>query len=93
MPHQGFVLASTECSTGHHPVDDADYRVTHGERDHHTNDNRISVKVGLPIAHRSSRNPRKKGCRTLPSEDLARYSISASSFGSTQMALCAILFA
>ncbi|SFV19474.1 Aldo/keto reductase family protein [Bradyrhizobium arachidis] len=42
---------------------------------------------------RSSRIPLKKGCRTLPSADLARYSISASNFGSTQMPLCAIRFA
>jgi hypothetical protein len=35
-------------------------------------------------AHRSSRRPLKKGCRTLPSADLARYSTSASNFGSTR---------
>ncbi|MGY3464448.1 hypothetical protein ACVWWR_004290 [Bradyrhizobium sp. LM3.2] len=34
----------------------------------------------------------KNGCRTFPSPDFARYSISASSFGSTQVPLCAILF-
>jgi hypothetical protein len=33
--------------------------------------------------HRSSRRPLKKGCRTLPSADFARYSISARCFGST----------
>jgi hypothetical protein len=33
-----------------------------------------------------------RGCRTLPSADFARYSISASSSGSTQMPLCAIRF-
>jgi hypothetical protein len=42
------------------------------------------------IHHRSSRRPLKNGWRTFPSADLARYSISASSFGSTQMPLCAI---
>jgi hypothetical protein len=34
---------------------------------------------------RSSRRPLKNGCRTLPSADFARYSISASNEGSTQM--------
>jgi hypothetical protein len=38
------------------------------------------------------RRPRKNGCRTFPLADFARYSISASSFGSTQMPLCAIRF-
>jgi hypothetical protein len=38
-------------------------------------------------AHRSSRRPLNNGCRTLPSADLARYSISASNSGSTQMPL------
>ena len=42
------------------------------------------------LHHRSSRRPLKNGWRTLPSADLARYSISASSSGSTQMPLCAI---
>ena len=32
-------------------------------------------------------DPLKNGCRTFPSADFARYSISASSFGSTQMPL------
>src|SRR3954447_3928718 len=41
-------------------------------------------------AHRSSRRPLKKGWRTFPSADLARYSIPARSSGSTQMPLCAI---
>src|SRR3954447_20083195 len=40
--------------------------------------------------HRSSRSPLKTGCRTLPSADLARYSISASSSGSTQTPRCAM---
>ena len=44
------------------------------------------------ISKRSSRRPRKIGCRTFPSADFARYSISASSFGSTQMPLCATRF-
>lgn len=44
------------------------------------------------IHHRSSRRPRWNGCRTFPSADFARYSVSASSFGSTQMPLCAIRF-
>jgi hypothetical protein len=35
--------------------------------------------------HRSSRSPLKNGCLSFPSADLARYSISASSTGSTQM--------
>jgi hypothetical protein len=34
--------------------------------------------------------PLKNGCRTFPSADFARYSISARSFGSTQMPLCPI---
>src|SRR5258708_23093118 len=37
--------------------------------------------------------PLKNGCRTLPSADLARYSISASNDGSTQTPRCAIFFA
>jgi uncharacterized LabA/DUF88 family protein len=40
---------------------------------------------GVLDHHRSSRSPLKNGCRTLPSADFARYSISASSSGSTQM--------
>ena len=35
-------------------------------------------------SHRSSRMPLKNGCRTLPSADFARYSISASNDGSTR---------
>jgi hypothetical protein len=49
-----------------------------------------SFTVG-PV-HKSSRKPLKNGCRTFPSADLARYSISARSCGSTQWALCAIFF-
>jgi hypothetical protein len=45
------------------------------------------------VHHKSSRNPLKNGWRTFPSTDFARYSISASSFGSTQMPLCAIRLA
>jgi hypothetical protein len=41
---------------------------------------------------RSTRRPLKKGWRTLPSADFARYSISASSSGSTQMPRCAIRY-
>jgi hypothetical protein len=40
------------------------------------------------IHHKSSRRPRKNGCRTFPSADFARYSISARNLGSTQMPLC-----
>src|ERR1700709_471491 len=36
--------------------------------------------------------PRKNGGPAFPSADFARYSISASSFGSTQMPLCATRF-
>jgi len=46
----------------------------------------------VSIYHRSSRNPLKNGCRTFPSADFARYSISANSFGSTQMPRCAMRF-
>jgi hypothetical protein len=35
----------------------------------------------------SSRRPRKKGCRTFPSADVARYSISARSCGSNHEGL------
>src|SRR5581483_7798906 len=42
------------------------------------------------VHHKSSRRPRKKGWRTFPSADFARYSISARSLGSTQMPLCAM---
>jgi hypothetical protein len=43
--------------------------------------------------HRSSRIPVKNGCRNLPSADFARYSISASSDGSTQIPRWAIFLA
>jgi hypothetical protein len=46
-----------------------------------------------PTDHRFSRKPLKKGCRTLPSADMARYSISANNFGSTQMSLWPTRFA
>ena len=46
-----------------------------------------------PTDHRFSRKPLKKGCRTLPSADMARYSISANNFGSTQMPLWPTRFA
>lgn len=42
------------------------------------------------ITHMSSRTPLKNGCRTLPSADFVRYSISAFNSDSTQMPLCAI---
>jgi hypothetical protein len=45
------VSSNSCCSSGRHPVDDADNRVGCGERDYHTNDNLISVEVCLPIAH------------------------------------------
>jgi hypothetical protein len=50
---------------------------------------------GWPDVRRqkSSRSPLNTGCRALPSADLALYSISAMSAGSTQMPRCAILFA
>src|ERR1700730_1891401 len=44
----------------------------------------------IGIHHRSSRRPRKKGWRTFPSADFARYSISASNLGSTQTPLWAM---
>lgn len=53
----------------------------------------LIVALRAMLHQRSSRNPLKNGCRTLPSADLARYSTSANSFGSTQMPLCAIRFA
>ena len=49
----------------------------------------VDVDKGV-CAHRSSRRPLKNGWRTFPAADLARYSISASNSGSTQMPLCAI---
>ena len=45
------------------------------------------------VHYRSSRRALKNGCRTFPSADFARYSISASSFGSTQMPLWAMRLA
>ena len=44
------------------------------------------------LRYRSSRMPLKNGCRTLPSADLARYSISAESDGSTPDATVRDLF-
>jgi hypothetical protein len=54
-------------------------------------DGEFPGKFGL--VHRSSRMPLKNGWRTLPAADFARYSISASSDGSTQMPRCAIFLA
>jgi hypothetical protein len=53
----------------------------------------VAGKFGAHVHHRSSRMPLKNGCRTLPSADLARYSISASNDGSTQMPRCVIFLA
>ncbi len=53
---------------------------------------KASFSSCVPI-YKSSRGPLKTGCRTLPSADFARYSISASSSGSTQMPRCAIFLA
>src|SRR2546423_9633327 len=44
------------------------------------------------VHQRSSRMPLKTGCRTLPSADFSRYSISASNSGSTHIPRCAIFF-
>src|SRR5438105_98185 len=48
---------------------------------------------GVLVHYRSSRRPLKNGCRTFPSADFARYSISASNDGSTQIPRCAIFLA
>src|SRR4051794_16596661 len=47
----------------------------------------------LEFHHRSSLMPLKNGCRTFPSADFARYSISASNDGSTQVPRCEIFLA
>jgi hypothetical protein len=54
---------------------------------------RGAPNVANASIYRSSRNPLKNGCLSFPSADFARYSISASSFGSTQMPLWAIRLA
>jgi len=52
------------------------------------------ARLGRSIRiYKSSRMPRKNGCRTFPSGDFARCSISASSFGSTHIPLYATRFA
>src|ERR1700757_5108320 len=51
--------------------------------------NPLPPPVKRVLGHqRSSRMPLKNGCRTLPSADFARYSISASKDGSTQIPRC-----
>jgi hypothetical protein len=70
-----------------------DQKVSCGEDSEEYGDNDGSPNQGLAPAHRSSRIPLKKGWRTLPSADFARYSISASSEGSTQMPRSAIFLA
>jgi hypothetical protein len=52
-----------------------------------------SPHQGRGPAHKSSPMPLKKGWRTLPSADFARYSISANSDGLTQTPRCAIFLA
>jgi hypothetical protein len=47
----------------------------------------LALLAFLNADHRSSRRPLKKGWRTFPAADLARYSISAFSSGSAQMPL------
>ncbi len=53
------------------------------------------LSSGSPPIAKSGRHPSQvlpqsleEGCRTLPSADFARYSISVRSFGSTQIPLC-----
>src|SRR5882762_9444866 len=70
-----------------------DQRVSGGEYPEKDGDNNGSHGKASPTAHRSSRTPLKKGWRTLPSADFARYSISANSDGSTQMPRCTIFLA
>jgi hypothetical protein len=53
----------------------------------------LDVHAALVCHHRSSRMPLKNGCRTFPSADFARYSISASNDGSAQTPRCAIFLA
>jgi hypothetical protein len=68
-----------------------DQKVSCGDHSKQYGDNDGSPHQGDAPAHRSSRMPLKKRWRTLPSADFARYSISASSDGSTQR--CAIFLA
>jgi hypothetical protein len=49
------------------------------------------VRSVVNFHHRSSRRPLKNGCRTFPSTDFARYSISASNDGSTHMPRCSAI--
>jgi hypothetical protein len=44
-----------------------------------------SLELRRTAGHKSSRRTLKTGWRTLPSTNLARYSISANKVGSTQM--------
>jgi hypothetical protein len=68
-------------------------KVSGGEHPEKDGDDNGSPHQGHAPAHKSSRMPLKKGWRTLPSAGFARYSISASSDGSTQMPRCAIFLA
>ena len=70
-----------------------DQKVSGGGHTEEDGDNDSSPHQGHAPTHKSSRMPLKKGWRTLPSADFARYSISASSDGSTQMPRCAIFLA
>src|SRR5882724_6195764 len=70
-----------------------DQKVSGGEHPEKDGDDNGSPHQGHAPAHRSSRMPLKKEWRTLPLADFARYSISASSDGSTQMPRWAIFLA
>src|SRR5712671_3468805 len=70
-----------------------DQKVSGGEHAEDDRDDDGPPHQGHAPAHKSSRMPLKKGWRTLPSADFARYSISANSDGSTQIPRCPIFLA
>src|SRR6478735_1798915 len=80
-------------SSGHDLVNHLNNRARKAERYRHTDNDFVSIEVWIALAHRSSRTPLKNGCLTFPSADFARYSISASISGSTQVPLCAMRLA
>jgi hypothetical protein len=81
------------CKFGSELHHSSERKVSCGEHTEEDGDDDSPPHQGHGPAHKSSRMPLKKGWRTLPSADFARYSISANSDGSTQMPRCAIFLA
>lgn len=72
-----FLQSIFQLISGHDPVNHLNNRPIKAERYRHTDNDFVSIKVRISLAHRSSRTPLKNRCLTFPSADFARYSISA----------------